>query len=55
MSHWMHMAGHAGHAANHGSKLGAVLLIVVGFFMAPLLIGIPLMILGFVKLFSGKH
>ncbi len=49
------MAGHAGHAANHGSKLGAVLLIVVGFFMAPLLIGIPLMILGLVKLFSGNR
>jgi hypothetical protein len=49
MSHpwWLHGVHGAAHSE---SKLGAVFLIVVGFFFAPMLIGIPLMLIGFVKL-----
>lgn len=48
-NHWIHIASHAMHSE---SKTGAVALIVIGFFFAPLLIGIPIMIIGFVKLFK---
>jgi hypothetical protein len=34
------------------NKLAGVFLIVIGFFLAPMLIGIPLMIVGFVMLFK---
>lgn len=52
-NHWMHWASHAGHAANHGSRFGAVLCIIIGFFFAPMLIGIPILIFGLIKLFSS--
>jgi len=52
--HWLHGAHHAAHAASKGSKLGAVILIVIGFFLAPMLIGIPMMIYGFIQLFSSS-
>ena len=51
MSH--HWWVHAVHAAGHekkDSKLAALILIVIGFFFAPMLIGIPIMIWGFYKL-----
>ena len=38
------------HAAHEDSKLAGVVLIVVGFFLAPFLIGIPLMLFGAYKL-----
>jgi len=48
-NHWLHLA----HVATHDkSKGGAYGLIIVGFFMAPMLIGIPLMIMGFYRLFK---
>lgn len=52
MSHnpWSHAAGHAVHAANHGSKAAAVFLIVFGVFLTPALIGIPMVIYGLYKL-----
>ena len=53
-NHWIHGAHHAANAASKGSKLGAVVLIIIGFFLAPMLIGIPLMIYGFVLLCSGN-
>ncbi len=40
------------HAAHEDSKLAGVVLIVVGVFLTPFLIGIPLMIWGFYKLFK---
>ena len=51
MSHWWHYLHHA-HKADEGGnhKLAGVILIVVGFFLAPALIGIPIMIYGFYKL-----
>jgi hypothetical protein len=48
-NHWFHLA----HAATHDkSKGGAFVLIIVGFFMAPMLIGIPLLIMGVYRLFK---
>jgi hypothetical protein len=52
MSHqWWH---HALHAARHNehknAKASAVVYIVIGFFFAPMLIGIPIMLYGFYKL-----
>jgi hypothetical protein len=40
------------HAAAHDkeSKLGAVIMIVMGFFFTPLLIGIPVMLIGIYRL-----
>lgn len=48
---WSH---HAVHAALHekDSKLAAVVLIVVGFAFTPLLIGIPIMLIGIYRLFK---
>jgi hypothetical protein len=47
---WFQLSHVAGHSANHGSKAGAAMLIVVGFCLAPVMIGIPLVILGIAKL-----
>ncbi|MBX3402388.1 MAG: hypothetical protein KF699_03150 [Phycisphaeraceae bacterium] len=47
-NHWVHLA----HSASHGGKVGAVVLIIIGIFLTPMLIGIPLIIWGVVKLFS---
>ena len=52
--HWQHLA-HILHGAQHEEKhghhkLAGVAYIVAGFFLAPLLIGIPLMLYGFYKL-----
>lgn len=53
MSNWMHALHAAHHEAEHGnSKLGAIGLIVIGFFFAPFLIGIPVLLYGFYKLFK---
>jgi hypothetical protein len=54
MSDWRHLT-HLLHGAQRESekgnnKLAGVVFIVAGFFLAPLLIGIPLMIYGFYKL-----
>lgn len=51
MSWWIHGAAHAAHNKSN-PKLAGIILIVIGFFLAPMLIGIPLMIFGFVKLFK---
>jgi hypothetical protein len=52
MSHqWWQHAFHAAHKGEKdNSKLAAVVYIVVGFFFAPMLIGIPLLIYGVYKL-----
>ncbi|HMO13341.1 MAG TPA: hypothetical protein PKD64_06335 [Pirellulaceae bacterium] len=54
MSHqwWTHAVHKAGHAKGKDRKVGGCFLIIIGFFFAPLLFGIPIMIWGFVKLFS---
>jgi hypothetical protein len=48
---WMHGAHAAAHSKGKG---GAIALIVIGFFFAPMLIGIPLLIWGLIKLFSKE-
>jgi len=50
--HWWTHAVHAAHREGEkgNNKLAAVVFIVVGFFFAPMLIGIPLMLYGFYKL-----
>jgi hypothetical protein len=50
-NHWIHGI-HAAHRASHqGShKAAGVIYLIVGFFMAPFLIGIPIMIYGVYKL-----
>jgi hypothetical protein len=47
-----HLWLHAAHAAVHSkqNKTAGVMLLVVGFFLAPVLVGIPLMIAGVVRL-----
>jgi hypothetical protein len=57
MSHqwWMHSVHAAAHAKGKDSKAGAIVLIIIGFFFAPILIGIPIMIAGIVKLNSKDH
>jgi len=49
--HWMH-GMHAAHRESHrgNHKAAGVMYIVIGFFMAPILIGIPIMIYGVWKL-----
>ena len=48
-SHWLHAAHAAAHEKEH-PKIAGVMLIVIGFFLAPMLVGIPIMIYGFYKL-----
>ena len=49
--HWWTLLGqHAMREANAGSKFGAIVLIIIGLFLAPMLIGIPIMVWGFIKL-----
>lgn len=49
--HWWHFLHHAKHASDHGqNKIAGVILLIVGFFLAPMLIGIPLMLFGAYKL-----
>lgn len=48
--HWIH---HAVHAAAHDKehpKLSGVILIIIGLFLTPWMIGIPILIYGFYKL-----
>lgn len=47
-THLLHGAHSASKAGNH--KTAGVMYVVIGFFMAPLLIGIPIMLYGFYKL-----
>ncbi|MCA9178412.1 MAG: hypothetical protein KDB14_28320 [Planctomycetales bacterium] len=47
---WMGVLHASTHHARHGSKLGAWVTIFIGFALAPLLIGIPIMIYGFAML-----
>jgi hypothetical protein len=50
-NHWLHLVHGARHEEERGHhKLAGVIYIVVGFFMAPILVGIPLMLYGFYKL-----
>jgi hypothetical protein len=50
-NHWMHGIHQAHRASHEGShKTAGVIYIIVGLFMAPFLIGIPLMIYGIYKL-----
>jgi hypothetical protein len=49
-NHWMHAASHA---AKSNSKGAGVVLLIIGFFLAPFLIGIPIMILGAIKIYKG--
>jgi hypothetical protein len=52
-NHWMHFFHSARHAEQHGSnKTAGIAYIIIGFFFAPLLFGIPIMIYGIYKLFS---
>lgn len=46
--HWLHAAQEEGHRGNH--KAAGVAYLVVGLFMAPVLIGIPIMLYGLYKL-----
>ena len=49
----LHMLHGAHNADEHGShKAAGVIYIVVGFFLTPVLIGFPLMVYGFYKLFK---
>lgn len=43
---------HVIHAASHSGKGGAIVLIIVGLFFTPWLIGIPILIWGIAKLCS---
>lgn len=51
-NHWMHAATHAIKAKGDDSRGAGVVLLIVGFFLAPIGIGIPLMIIGAIKLFK---
>lgn len=51
MWHWLHAAHVAAHEKKH-PKLAGLGLIFIGFFLAPMLIGIPIMIYGIYKLFE---
>lgn len=54
MSHWKHLAHglHQAHTADHQGhgKLAGVICIVLGIFLTPMLIGIPLILYGLYKL-----
>jgi hypothetical protein len=47
-NHWAHAAGHA--LQDKNDKHSGWALLIIGFFLAPMLIGIPLMIIGLFKL-----
>lgn len=44
---WQQLLHGAAHSRHKSPKTAAIVMIVVGFFMAPMLIGIPIMIYGF--------
>lgn len=46
--HLLHAAHHASHRGHH--KAAGLLYMVIGFFLTPILIGIPLMLYGALKL-----
>lgn len=51
MKHWHHVAHMAQHAGKHGNNTAAgVLWIVCGFFLTPILIGVPMICYGIYKL-----
>jgi hypothetical protein len=50
MSHWVNHLVHAAAHEKKAPKLGGLVLIVVGLFLTPVLIGIPLVIAGAVKM-----
>jgi hypothetical protein len=50
--HWWHLLHSAHHGEHDSPKLAAVLYIIVGFFFAPMLIGIPILLYGLYKLFK---
>jgi hypothetical protein len=50
LAHLIHGARHESERGNH--KLAGIAYIVAGFFLVPILIGIPLMIFGVCKLFK---
>ena len=48
---WFHLIHGAQHQSRRGNHKGAGLMyVIIGFFTAPLLIGIPIMLYGFCKL-----
>lgn len=50
-NHWLHGIHAAHQASRRGNhKVAGVICLLVGFFTAPMLIGIPLMVYGFYKL-----
>jgi len=49
LNHWIHAAHKAAHEKKH-PKLAGLLMIVIGLFLTPWLIGIPILIYGFCKL-----
>jgi hypothetical protein len=51
MSNWFHVAAHAAHDKKN-PKLSGVVLIIIGLFLAPWLIGIPILIYGIYKVSS---
>lgn len=57
--HWMHLTHAASHAKGKSENIIAgLLLIVFGFFLTPMLIGVPMIIYGIYKLCTadgGKH
>jgi hypothetical protein len=54
MFNWLFAASKAAQAKGGESKFGAIILIVIGIFLAPMLIGIPLLLFGVIKLFSSE-
>ena len=44
---WARTAGMAAKQGRKGNKSGAWVLIIIGFFLAPMLIGVPIMMYGF--------
>ncbi len=50
MSNWLHAATHAAHHEKHNPKLAAVMWIIIGFFLAPMLVGLPMIGYGVYKL-----
>jgi|GEM_PF-3165564 len=53
LNHLLHFVNHCVHAKGNDAKWAGVGLIVVGLFLTPFCIGIPLLIFGIVKLVEG--
>jgi hypothetical protein len=53
LNHLAHLVHHCTHAKGDDAKWAGGVLIVVGLFLTPFLIGVPLLIYGIVKLVEG--